>query len=160
MFIFTKKNVWGYSLLFSIIFRSVIPNSSNHCNCQRIIIMYLYICIMFYFCVRQNFVHHTKRVASAPSHHQPAKWSSVVSLPLILPRKSIVSLPLISPPTHADLPLHVTSQTVNQLREKAPCLCHWSVHLRPLEVSLCCCHQSYRENDLSARACWLAVARN
>jgi hypothetical protein len=51
------------------IFRSVKPNSSNHCNRQCIIIMYSYICIMFYFCVRQNFVRHTKQVASVPSHH-------------------------------------------------------------------------------------------
>ncbi len=93
-----------YSLLFSIIFRSVIPNSSNHCNRRCIIIMYSYVCIMFYFCVHQNFVCHTKQVASVPSHHQPAEWSSVVSLPLILQRKSIVLPPLISPPVHADLP--------------------------------------------------------
>ncbi len=110
-----------YSLLFSIIFRPVIPISSNHCNRQRIISMYSYICIMFYFCVRQNFVCHTKRVSSVPSHHQPAKWSSVVSPPLILPRKSILSPPLISPPVHADLPSHVTIRTVNQPREEAPC---------------------------------------
>ena len=91
-----------YTLLFSIIFRSVLPNSSNHCNRQFIIIMYSYICIMFCFCVRQNFVCHTKRVASVPSHHRPAKWSSVMSLPSILPRKSIVLPPSISPPMHAD----------------------------------------------------------
>ncbi len=72
-----------YSLLFSIIFRSVIPNSSNHCNCRCIIIMYSYLCIMFYFCVRQNFVCHTKQVASVPSHHQPAKWSTPMEWELI-----------------------------------------------------------------------------
>ncbi len=93
-----------YSLLFSIIFRSVIPISSNHCNCRCIIIMYSYVCIMFYFCVLQNFVCHTKQVASVPSYHQPAKWSSVMSLPSILPRKSMVSLPSISPHAHADSP--------------------------------------------------------
>jgi hypothetical protein len=135
-----------YSLLFSITLRSVKPNSSNHCNCQCIvIIMYSYICIMFYFCMCQNFVCHTKQVGSILSHHQPAEWSSVVSPPLILPRKSIVSPPSISPPVHADLPLHVTSQTANQPREEAPCLCRWSVHPRPLEVALCCHCRSYQE---------------
>ncbi len=154
-----------YSLLFSIISRSVIPYSSNHCNCQRIIIMYSYICIMFYFCVRQIFFCHTKQVASAPSHHQTAEWSSVVSPPLILPIKSIVLPPSISLPTHADSLSHVTSQTVNQPREEAPCFRRWSVHPRPLEVALCCRHQSYRKNhrvaavDQSTCARWFAVAR-
>ncbi len=134
-----------YSLLFSIIFRSVKPNSSNHCNCQRIIIMYSYVCKMFYFCVHQNFVCHTKQVVSISSHHQPAKWSSLMSPPSILPRKSIVSPPLISPPMHADLPLHVTSQTINQPREEVPCLHPRSVHPRPLEVALCYCRRSYQE---------------
>ncbi len=132
-----------YSLLFSIKFRSVIPNSSSHCNHQSIIIMYSYICIMFYFCVHQNFVCHTKRVASVPSHHQPAKWSSVVSPPSILPRKSIMLPPLISPPAHADLPSHVTSQTVDQPREEVPCLRRRSVYPCLLEVALCCRRQSY-----------------
>ncbi len=140
-----------YSLLFYIIFRSVIPNSSNHCNPQRIIIMYSYICIMFYFCVHQNFVCHTKQVASVPSHHRPAKWSGVMSPPLILPRKSIVSPPWISPPAHADLPLHVTSWTVNHLREEVPCLRRWSVHWHPLEVELCYRHQSHQEKALCCR---------
>ncbi len=135
-----------YSLLFSIIFHSVKPKSSNHCNCQCIvIIMYSYVCIMFYFCLRHNFVCHTKQVASVPSHHRPAKWSSIVSLSSIWPKKSIVLLPIISPPVHADLPLHITSRTINQPREEAPCLCHCSVHLRPLEVALCCRHQSFRD---------------
>ncbi len=134
-----------YSLLFSIIFRSVIPNSSNHCNRQRIIIMYSYVCIMFYFCVHQNFICHTKQVASVPSNHWPAKWRSVVSPPSILPRKSIVLPPSISPPVHADLPLQVTSWTADQPREEAPCLHRWSVHPRPLEVALCCHHWSYQE---------------
>jgi hypothetical protein len=134
-----------YSLLFSIIFHSVIPNSSNHCNCQCIIIMYSYICIMFYFCVHQNFVCRTKRVVSVPSRHQPAKWSSVVLPPSILPRKSIMLLPFISLPLHADSLLHITSRTVNQLREVVLCLRHWSVHLRPLEVALCCRCWSYKE---------------
>ncbi len=136
--------IW-YSLLFSIIFCSVIPNSFNHCNHQCISIMYFYICIMFYFWVRQNFVCHTKGVVSVPSHHQPDKWSSVVSPPLILPRKSIMSLPLISFPVHTDFPLHVSSQTIDQLIEEAPCLCHQSVHLCLLEVALCCSRRSYRE---------------
>ncbi len=154
-----------YSLLFSIIFRSVIPNSSNHCNRQRIIIMYSYVCIMFYFCMHQNFVCHTKRVESVPSHHWPAKWSSVVSPRLILPRKIIVSPPSISPPVHADFSLHVTSWTVNQPREEAPCLRHQSVHSHPLEVALCFRHQSYQEKAScccrqSVRPCTLsAVAR-
>ncbi len=134
-----------YSLLFSIIFCSVKPNSSNHCNRQRIIIMYSYICIMFYFCVRQNFVCHTKGVASVPFHHQPAKWSSIVSPPSILPRKSIMLPPSISLPTHADSPSHVTSWTIDQPREETPCLCRRSVHLHPLEVALCCPRWSYQE---------------
>ena len=140
-----------YSLLFSIIFHSVKPNSSNHCNCQRIIIMYSYICIMFYFCVHQNFICHTTWVACVPSHHQPAKWSSVVSPLSILPRKSIVLPPSISPPVHADLPLHLASQTVNQPREEAPCLCCWSVHPCLLEVVLCCCRQLYQEKASCCR---------
>ncbi len=141
-----------FSLLFSIIFCSVKPNSSNYCNCQRIvIIMYSYVCIMFYHCVHQNFVCHTKQVASVPSHHQPAEWSSVMLPPLILPRKSIVLPPLISLPAHADLPLHVTSQTVNQPREEAPCLRHWSVHPHPLEVVLCCRCRSYQEKASCCR---------
>jgi hypothetical protein len=141
-----------YSLLFSIIFHSVKPNSSNHCNCQRIVfIMYSYVCIMFNFCVRQNFVCHTKQVVSVPSHHQPAEWSSIVSLPLILPRKSIVLPPLISPPAHADSLLHVTSQTINQPREEALCLRRRSVHLRPLEVALCCRRWSYQEKSSCCR---------
>ncbi len=140
-----------YSLLCSIIFCSVMPNSSNHCNRQRIIIMYSYVCILFYFCMHQNFVCHTKQVASVPSHHRPAKWSSVVSPPSILPRKSIVSPPSISPPAHADLPLHVTSQTVDQPREESPCLCHQSVHPHPLEVALCCRCRSYQEKASCCR---------
>ncbi len=150
---FTKKMncMRWYSLLFSIIFHSVKPNSSNHCNRQRIIIMYSYVCIMFYFCMRQNFVCHTKQVVSVPSHHRPAKWSSVVSPPSILPRKSIMSPPLISLPVHADLPSHVTSWTVDQPREEAPCLCRRSVHPRPLEVALCCRRQSYQEKASCCR---------
>ncbi len=54
---------------FSIILGFVIPNSANHCTRQRIFIMYSYVFIMFYFFVRQNFVCHTKQVASVPSHH-------------------------------------------------------------------------------------------
>ncbi len=140
-----------YSLLFSIIFHSVIPNSSNHCNRQHIIIMYSYVCVMFYFCVCQNFVCHTKQVTSVPSHHWPAKWSSIVSPPLILPRKSIVLLPSISPPVHADLPSHVTSWTIDQPREEVPCLRRWSVHLCLLEVALCCCRRSYQEKASCCR---------
>ncbi len=145
-FVCRKKNCmrW-YSFLFSIILGFVIPNSSDHCTCQRIFIMYSYICVMFYFCTRQNFVCHTKLVASVPSHHWPAKGSSVMLLPLIIPRKSILSPPLISPPVHADSPSHVTSETVNQPREEVLCLCRWSVHPCPLEVALCCCRQSYQE---------------
>jgi hypothetical protein len=141
-----KKNCmrW-YSLLVSIILGFVIPNSSNHCTRQCIFIMYSYVCLLFYFCVHQNFVCHTKWVASVLSHHRPAKGSSVMLLPPIIPRKSIVSLPLIIPPAHADSPLHVSSQTVDQLREEALCLCRQSVHPRPLEVALCCRHQSYQE---------------
>ena len=97
----TKKCMRWYSLLFLIILGFLIPNSSNHCTCQRIFIMYSYICIMFYFCMRQNFVCHTKQVTSVPSHHRPAKGSSAVLLPSIIPRKSIVLTPLISPPVPA-----------------------------------------------------------
>ncbi len=140
-----------YSLLLSIIFHSVIPNSSNHCNCQYIFIMYSYVCIMFYFCVRQNFVCHTNRVTSVLSHHCPAEWSSVVSLPLILPRKSIVSPPWMSPPAHADSPLHITSRTVDQPREDAPCLRRQSVNLRPLELAFCCRCWSYWEKASCCR---------
>ncbi len=129
-----------YSLLFSIILGFVIPNSSNHCTRQRIFIMYSYVCILFYFCVRQNFVCHTKQVTSVSSHHRPAKGSSVVSPLSIIPSKSIV-LPLsISPPTHADSPSHITRQTVNQPREEVLCLCRWS-------------GQSYREKA-SCRRRW------
>ncbi len=137
-----------YSLLFSIILGFVIENSSNHCTHQHIFIMYSYVCIMFYFCVHQNFVCHTKQVASVPSHHRPAKGSSIV-LPLsIIPRKSIV-LPLwISLPAHADLPSHVTSWTIDQPREEALCLCHQSVHPHLLEVALCCRRWSYQEKAL------------
>ncbi len=110
--------------------------------------MYSNVCIMFYYCVRQNFVCHTKQVASVPSHHQLAKGSSVVLPPSIIPRKSIVLLPSISPPVHADLPLHVTSRTINQPREEASCLCRQSVHPRPLEVALCCRRGSYQEKAL------------
>ncbi len=133
---------------FSIILGFVIPNSSNHCTCQCKFIMYSYVCIMFYFCVRQNFVCHTKRVGSVPSLHWPAKGSSVVLLPSIIPRKCIVLPPSISPPTVADLPSHVSSQTIDQPREEALCLCRQSVHLRPLEVALCCCCRSYQEKAL------------
>ncbi len=146
-----KKCMRWYSILFSIILGFVIPNSSNHCTRQRIFIMYSYICIMFYFCMHQNFVCHTKRVASVPSHHQPSKGSSIVSPPLIIPRKSIVSPPLISPPAHADLPSHVSSQTVNQPREEALRLCRQSAHLRLLEVALCCRRQSYQEKASCCR---------
>ncbi len=70
-----------------------------------------------------------------------------MSPPSILSRKIIMSPPSISPPAHADLPLHVTSQTVNQLGEEVPCLCRQSVHPRPLEVVLCCRCQSYQEKS-------------
>ncbi len=141
-----KKNCmrW-YSLLFSIILGFVTPNSSNHCTRQCIFIMYSYVCIMFYFCVHQIFFCHTKQVASVPSHHRPAEGISIVSPPLIIPRKSIVLPPSISPPVHTDLPSHTSSQTVDQPREEAWCLCRCSVHPRPLEVALCCHRQSYQE---------------
>ncbi len=140
-----KKMYEMIQFTFSIILGFVIPNSSNHCTRQRIFIMYSYVYIMFYFCMRQNFVCHTKQVASVPSHHRPAKGSSIVSPPSIIPRKSIVLPPLISPPAHADSPLHVSSWTLNQPREEASCLCRWSVHSCLLEVALCRRHQSYQE---------------
>ncbi len=148
-----KKCMRWYSLRFSIILGFVIPNSSNHCTRQHIFIMYTYVCIMFYICMRQNFVCHTKQVASIPSHHQPAEGSSIVTPPSIIPRKSIVLLPLISPPAHADLLSHVSSRTVNQPREEASCLCCWSFHPRPLEVALCCRRRSYQEK-VSCRCRW------
>ncbi len=107
--------------------------------------MFSYVCIMFYFYTRQNIVCHTMQVASVPSHHQPAKWSSIVSPLLILPRKSMVLPPSISPPAPTDLPLHINSQTVNQLQEEAPCFCRWSVHPCLLEVALCHRCWSYQE---------------
>ncbi len=155
-----------YSLLISIILGFVIPNSSNHCTCQCMFIMYSYVCIMIYFCMRQNFVCHTKQVASVPSHHQPAEGSSVMSPTLIIPRKSIMSLLLISLPAHADSPSHISSQTLDQPREEALCLCHWSVHPRLLEVALRCGHWSYQDKASchhrpSVRPIhWLVVARN
>ena len=186
---------------FSIILGFVIPNSFNHCTCQRIFIMYSYICIKFYFCMRQDLsvtpsklpvfpptINQPREVvsccrcwsyqekASCCCHwsvhpcplevalsycHQsywekalccccwsvrlhmlvcrrnrrPAKRQSVMSLPLIwtiILRKSIVLPPLISPPAPADSLLHITSRTVNQLREVASCLCRQSVHPRLL----------------------------
>jgi hypothetical protein len=39
---------------FSIRIGFVIPNSSNHCSCQCIFIMYSYIRIMFYFCMHDG----------------------------------------------------------------------------------------------------------
>ncbi len=160
-FVWVKKiYMRWYSLLFSIILGFVIPISSNHCTCQRIFIMYSYVCIMFYFCVHQNFVCHTKQVASVPSHHRPAKGSTIMLPPSIIPRKSIVSPPLISLPTHADLPSHVSSRTVNHPKEEASCLCHWSVHLCLLELALCHRRCPYREKALcrhrrSFRLCML-----
>ncbi len=142
-----KSCMRWYSLLVSIIIGFVIPNSSNHCTCQRIFIMYSCVCIMFYICMRQNFVCHTKRVASVPSHHCPAKGSSILLPPSIIPRKSIVLPQLISPPVHADSPSHVSSRAIDQPREEASCLCRWSVHPRLLEVALCCRHWSYQEKS-------------
>ncbi len=146
-----QKIVWDDTVyFFSIILGFVIPNSSNHCTCQRIFIMYSYVYILFYLYVHQNFVCHTKRVASVPSHHQPAKGSSVVLPPSIIPRKSIVSPPSISLPAHADLSLHVTSQTVNQPREEVLCLCHqpgWSYW----EKALCRRRWSFRLHTLTRR---------
>ncbi len=146
-----KKNVWDDTITFSIILGFVIPNSSNHCTRLCIFIMYSYVCIMFYFCLCQNFVCHTKRVASVPSHHQPAKGSSIVLPPSIIPRKSVVLPPSISLPAHADSLLHISSQTVDQPREEASCLCHRSVHLRLLEVALCCRRWSYQEKTSCRR---------
>jgi hypothetical protein len=34
--------------------RFVLPNSSNHCTRQRVLIMYSYVRIMFYFCMRDG----------------------------------------------------------------------------------------------------------
>ncbi len=160
----TKKCMRWYSLLSYIILGFEITNSSNHCTHQHIFIMHSYVCIMFYFCMHHNFVCHTKRVASVPSHHWPAKGNSVVLPPSIIPRKSIMLPPSISPPMHADLPLHVSSRSVNQPREKASCLCHQSVYLHPLEVALCCRCWSHQEKALccrhqSVRPCMLTCHR-
>ncbi len=166
IFCLSQKNhcMRWYNLLFSILLGFVIPNSSNHCTRQCTFIMYSYVCIMFNFWVHQNFVCHTKQVASVPSHHWPAKGSSVVLPPLIIPRKSILLLPSISLPMHADSPSHISSRTVDQPREEALCLCHRSVHPRPLEVALCHCRQSYQEkascrHRWSVRPCTLTCRR-
>jgi hypothetical protein len=67
---------------FSITLGFVSPNSSNHCTCQCIFIMYSYVCIMFYFCMRQIFFCHTKHVASVPSHHPKNSTTPHPILPL------------------------------------------------------------------------------
>ncbi len=146
-----KKCMRWYSLLFSVILGFRIPNSSNHCTCQRIFIMYSYICILFISaCIRILSVIPSEWPVF-PFHHQPAKGSSVMTLPSIIPRKSIVLPPLISLPMHADSPLHITSQTVDQPREEASCLCRWSGRsyrekaschrcqsVRPRTLTCCC----------------------
>ncbi len=77
-----------------------------------------------------------RSVKSLPliSPPMPAR-SSVVSPPWIIPTKSIVLPPLISLLAHADLPLHHSSQTADQPREEASCLCRQSVHPCPLVCS-------------------------
>jgi hypothetical protein len=67
---------------FSITLGFVIPNNSNHCTCQRIFIMYSYVCIMSYFCMRQIFFCHTKHVASVTSHHPKHSTTPHSILPL------------------------------------------------------------------------------
>jgi hypothetical protein len=43
-----------FSLIFSITLGFVLPNSSNHCTCQRIFFKYSYVRVMFYFCMRDG----------------------------------------------------------------------------------------------------------
>ncbi len=64
---YSVQRLQPYNVLFSITLDFVIPNSSNHCTCQCIFIMYSYVHIMFCFCMHQNFVCHTKRMASVSS---------------------------------------------------------------------------------------------
>jgi hypothetical protein len=73
---------------FSITLGFVIPNSSNHCTRQCIFIMYSYVRIMYYFCMRQIFFCHTKCMATVPSHH-PKNFTTP---------HPILQLPYISPP--------------------------------------------------------------
>jgi hypothetical protein len=56
--------------LFSITLGFVLPNSSNHCTCQRIFIMYFYVCIMFYFCMHDGGGDHGGSLAAARKQRQ------------------------------------------------------------------------------------------
>jgi hypothetical protein len=61
-----KKNcIKWHNLLFSITLGFVIPNSSNHCTCQCIFIMYSYVRVMFYFCMRDGGGDHGGNLAAA-----------------------------------------------------------------------------------------------
>ncbi len=50
----SKKNDKMIQFFFFYYIRFVIPNSSNHCTRQHIFIMYSYVHIMFYFCMRDG----------------------------------------------------------------------------------------------------------
>ncbi len=78
-----KRCINWYNFLFSISLGFVIPNSSNHCTRQLIFIMYSYAWIMLYFCMRQNFFCHSKRVASVPSHPPNNSTTPHLILPLM-----------------------------------------------------------------------------
>ncbi len=80
----------------------------------------------------------TLPLISPPTHAR----KSVVLPPSIIPRKSIVSSLSISPPAPADLPLHLSSWTVDQPREESLRLCRWSVHMHPLVPS--CMYEPHR----------------
>jgi hypothetical protein len=54
----------------SIILGFVIPNSSNHCTRQCIFIMYSYVCLMFYFCMRDVGGDHGSSLAAARRQRQ------------------------------------------------------------------------------------------
>jgi hypothetical protein len=65
-----KKLYKMIHLLFSITLGFVIPNSSNHCTRQRLFIMYSYVCIKFYFCMRDGGGDHGSSLAAAQRRRQ------------------------------------------------------------------------------------------
>ncbi len=124
-------------------FGAAASNSSNHCTRQRIFIMYSYLCIMFYFCMRHNFflshqvpgqcslpplkkLHHTTPNLAA-AIHQSAHPAVESEEALYLHSGAVRLLPLICHRMFVQL----SSQTIDQLSE----------------VALCCCHQSYQEKS-------------
>jgi hypothetical protein len=72
-----------YNLLFSITLDFVIPNSSNHCTCQCIFIMYSYVRIIFISaCVRFFLSHQARGQCSLPPlknlHHTTPNLAAAV----------------------------------------------------------------------------------